>query len=169
SYLVRLLTRVVAENKSTIGVSWAPKVPPLTCGRRTTSEMAENLPQVSAWKIEGELVDGLFVPPRDPRKLNKFLKKNMKDTTGKSLFDMPTPTISPDIKKDLEILKVCHYYVDYTIDFDFDSCHMGTVVESTSDFFSGRLTKKERKQSIADELHHEGASNLTQAEARGWE
>ncbi|MQL97984.1 hypothetical protein Taro_030682 [Colocasia esculenta] len=29
---------------------------------------------------------------------------------------------------------------------------MGTVVESTSDFFSGRLTKKERKQSIADEL-----------------
>ncbi|MQL78176.1 hypothetical protein Taro_010596 [Colocasia esculenta] len=68
--------------------------------------MAKNLPQVSAWKNEGELVDGSFVPPRDPRKLNKFLKKNMKDTTGKSWFDMPAPTISPDIKKNLEILKV---------------------------------------------------------------
>ncbi|MQL84718.1 hypothetical protein Taro_017236 [Colocasia esculenta] len=208
----------MAENKSTIGLSWAPRVPSLTCGRRTTSEMVENLPQVSAWKNEGELVDGLFVPSRDPRKLNKLLKKSMKDTTGKSWFDMPAPTISPDIKKDLEILKVCHYYVDSTIDFDFDSVsclqalvyipaekphmvcigrpcdqmqnnnciagasmvmlqlrsaidpkrhykkgdtkskilpkyfQMGTVVESTSDFFSGRLTKKERKQSLADEL-----------------
>lgn len=29
---------------------------------------------------------------------------------------------------------------------------MGTVIESSSDFFSSRLTKKERKTTIADEL-----------------
>lgn len=29
---------------------------------------------------------------------------------------------------------------------------VGTVVESASDFFTGRLTKKERKATIADEL-----------------
>lgn len=29
---------------------------------------------------------------------------------------------------------------------------MGTVVESSTDFFSSRLTKKERKATLADEL-----------------
>ena len=29
---------------------------------------------------------------------------------------------------------------------------VGTVVESATDFYSGRLTKKERKVTIADEL-----------------
>ena len=29
---------------------------------------------------------------------------------------------------------------------------VGTVIESSLDFFSGRLTKKERKASLADEL-----------------
>lgn len=29
---------------------------------------------------------------------------------------------------------------------------VGTVVESATDFYSGRLTKKERKATIADEL-----------------
>lgn len=29
---------------------------------------------------------------------------------------------------------------------------MGTVVESSADFFSSRLTKKERKATLADEL-----------------
>lgn len=42
--------------------------------------------------------------------------------------------------------------------FTFDLCNVlsihqvGTVVESSLDFFSGRLTKKERKATLADEL-----------------
>ncbi|RWW61347.1 hypothetical protein BHE74_00031590, partial [Ensete ventricosum] len=59
--------------------------------------------------------------------------------TGYDLFDMPALTITPEIKKDLEILKV------------------GTVIEPASEFFSGRLTKKERKTTLADELLHDDA------------
>jgi hypothetical protein len=28
-------------------------------------------------------VDGLFVPPRDPKKVDKLTRKSVKDTTGK--------------------------------------------------------------------------------------
>jgi hypothetical protein len=39
--------------------------------------------QASLWKPPSELVDGLYVPPTDPRKVNKLAKKNVKDTSGK--------------------------------------------------------------------------------------
>ncbi|KAK1618111.1 hypothetical protein QYE76_023628 [Lolium multiflorum] len=42
---------------------------------------------------------GLFVPPRDPRKINKMARKNVKDTTGKGWFDMLVPSITPELKK----------------------------------------------------------------------
>ncbi|EMS67074.1 hypothetical protein TRIUR3_21159 [Triticum urartu] len=49
-------------------------------------------------------------------------------------FDMPAPSITPELKKDLEILQV------------------GTVIEPASEFYSSRLTKHERKQTLVDEL-----------------
>ncbi|RZB68690.1 hypothetical protein D0Y65_038455 [Glycine soja] len=51
-----------------------------------------------------------------------------------SRFNMPAQTITPELQKDLKLLKV------------------GTVVDSPLDFFSGRLTKKKRKARLADEV-----------------
>ncbi len=39
-----------------------------------------------------------------------------------------------------------------TSSFIDDIYQVGTVIESASEYFSGRLTKKERKASLADEL-----------------
>ncbi|XP_058075219.1 rRNA-processing protein fcf2-like [Magnolia sinica] len=148
----------MSENKPTIGLSWAPKVPLISSGTKTSSEKLQCPPQDTVWKQENKLVDGLFLPPTDPRKLNKLLKKQVKDTTGKSWFEMPAPTITPEIKKDLQILKMRsvidpkrHYKKgdSNTLPKYFQ---VGTVIESASDFFSGRLTKKERKPTLADEL-----------------
>ena len=36
---------------------------------------------VGLWKPDSKLVDGLFVPPKIPRKLNKLLRKQVKGTT----------------------------------------------------------------------------------------
>ncbi|OMO58579.1 Fcf2 pre-rRNA processing [Corchorus olitorius] len=47
---------------------------------------------------------------------------------------MPAPTLTDELKNDLKLLKV------------------GTVVESVTDYYSGRMTKKERKPTLADEL-----------------
>ncbi|XP_057444518.1 uncharacterized protein LOC130736746 [Lotus japonicus] len=78
----------------------------------------------TVWKSNSELIDGLFVPPNAPKNLNKLLRKQ---------FNMLAQTITPELQKDLKLLK------------------METVVDSPLDFFSGRLTK-ERKSSLADEL-----------------
>lgn len=71
------------ENKSVIGLVWAPKVPPLF-GVKNSSEKLHNQTKDPVLTPGTELVDGLYVPPRDPRKMNKLLKKNMKDTAGRS-------------------------------------------------------------------------------------
>ncbi|KAK1265648.1 hypothetical protein QJS04_geneDACA010626 [Acorus gramineus] len=139
----------MSENKSKIGLSWSPNLAPLIAVKKPCLEKVQE-PQSSVWKHDSELVDGLFVPPRDPKKLNKLLKNKVKDTSGGSCFlrgsllhrfDMPAPQVTPEAKKDLQILKV------------------GTIVEPVSEFFSGRLTKKERKSTLADELLSDGTFN----------
>ncbi|XP_010251283.1 PREDICTED: rRNA-processing protein fcf2-like [Nelumbo nucifera] len=148
------------DSKATIGLTWEPKLPSLSSGIQNGSEKLQKLPESVTWKPDIDLVDGLFVPPNDPRKLNKLMQKQVKDTAGKNWFEMPAPTITPEIKKDLQILKLRnvmdpkrHYKKG-----DLKSkalpkyFQVGTVIESASDFFSGRLTKKERKATLADEL-----------------
>nr|KYP68881.1 rRNA-processing protein fcf2 [Cajanus cajan] len=124
------------ESKPVIGLSWQPQLP---IPSLKTTNGSHPKPQIEAststvWKSSLELVDGLLVPPNDPRKLNKLLRKQVKDTAGEKWFNMPAQTITPELQKDLQLLKV------------------GTVVDSPLDFFSGRLTKKERKATLADEL-----------------
>ncbi|KDO72193.1 hypothetical protein CISIN_1g0470692mg, partial [Citrus sinensis] len=82
-------------------------------------------------------------------------------------FDMPAATITPELKKDLQLLKLRsamdpkrHYKkseaksktLPNKIAGVFYCDQVGTVVESSTDFFSSRLTKKERKATLADEL-----------------
>ncbi|KAK8961798.1 hypothetical protein KSP40_PGU005421 [Platanthera guangdongensis] len=122
------------EKGDSIGLSWAPKVS-IPFSRQEGSFMDSRSPsETSLRKTENELVDGLYVPPREPKKLNKLVKKSLKDTTGKNWFDMPAPVITSELKKDFEIIKV-----------------VGTVIDPAHDYFS-RLTKKERKPTLADEV-----------------
>ncbi|KAH7513586.1 hypothetical protein JRO89_XSUnG0176400 [Xanthoceras sorbifolium] len=153
------------ENKNpVIGLSWEPKLPTLSSTSKTvfstSSNSDNNVHDSRLWRPNTELVDGLFVPPNNPRKLNKLLKKQVKDTAGTSWFDMPAATITPELKKDLQLLKLRnvidpkrHYKKgdskSKTLPKYFQ---VGTVVESASDFFSSRLAKKERKATLADEL-----------------
>ncbi|XP_042479320.1 rRNA-processing protein fcf2-like [Macadamia integrifolia] len=149
----------MAEKKSSIGLVWEPKVP-LPSVTKTGPEVSQKLPENVVWKPENELVDGLFVPPNDPRKMNKFLRKKVKDTAGKSWFEMSAPTITPELKKDLQMLMLRnvidpkrHYKKGGTKSKTLPKYfQVGTVIVSSSDFFSGRLTKKERKATLADEL-----------------
>ncbi|OAY69685.1 rRNA-processing protein fcf2, partial [Ananas comosus] len=147
----------MSQSKASIGLSWAPKVPIFS---KEAKESAGKLQiKEPTWTPENELVDGLFVPPRDPRKLNKLMKKSLKDTAGASWFDMPAPTITPELKKDLEILKL-RSVLDPKRHFKKGDksktlpkyFQVGTVIEPASEFFSGRLTKKERKATLVDEL-----------------
>ncbi|KAK3011949.1 hypothetical protein RJ639_012531 [Escallonia herrerae] len=152
-------------SKPVIGLSWEPKLPTLANGMKNGLDKRQNLQEGSSgYKPYTELIDGLFVPPNDPKKLNKLLRKQVKDTARKSWFDMPAPTMTPELKKDLQLLKLRgvmdpkrHYKKgdskSKTLPKYFQaSFPVGTVIEGASEFFTGRLTKKERKTTLADEL-----------------
>ncbi|XP_071742531.1 rRNA-processing protein fcf2-like [Rutidosis leptorrhynchoides] len=142
-----------------IGLSWEPKLPSLNFSTKNGSNAKSRDVSESnlVYKPTSELIDGLFVPPNDPKKVNKFLKKQVKDTAGKGWFDMPAPTLTPELKKDLQLLKLRnvmdpkrHYKKgDSKLPKYFQ---VGTVVEHATEYYTSRLTKKERKSTLADEL-----------------
>ncbi|KAJ6427433.1 hypothetical protein OIU84_022935 [Salix udensis] len=144
-----------------IGLSWHPTLPTVSSFTIKNIKIPDEAESSSAlWKPNSQLVDGLFVPPNDPIKLNKLRKSQCKDTLGKDWFDMPAPNITPELKRDLQLLKLRsaidpkrHYKRGDPKSKDLPKYfQVGTVVESATDFYSGRLTKKERKATIADEL-----------------
>nr|XP_048329314.1 rRNA-processing protein fcf2-like [Ziziphus jujuba var. spinosa]XP_048329315.1 rRNA-processing protein fcf2-like [Ziziphus jujuba var. spinosa] len=148
------------EGKVVIGTSWEPKLPTFTSATKTGSHQSQ--PESSSgggiWKPNSELIDGLFVPPNNPRKLNKLRRKQLKDTAGNSWFDMPAPTITPELQKDLQLLKLRNvmdpkrHYKKGDSKSTTKYFQIGTVIESPLEFYSNRLTKKERKATLADEL-----------------
>ncbi|KAL3624631.1 hypothetical protein CASFOL_031299 [Castilleja foliolosa] len=157
----------MSGNNSVVELSWKPNValfPSTGKGNSTKTEPS------ALYRSNSQLVDGLFLPPNDPRKLNKLMKKQVKDTAGKKWFDMPAPTLTPELKKDLQLLKLRsaidpkrHYKKGDSKSKRLPKYfQVGTVIETASEFFSGRLTKKERKATLADEL----LSNSTLREYR---
>ncbi|XP_052206382.1 rRNA-processing protein fcf2-like [Diospyros lotus] len=154
-----------AGRKPVIGLSWEPKLPPLAAGVKIRSDdkpSSSTVPETSSstlYKPSTELIDGLFVPPNNPKKLNKLVRKQLKDTAGKNWFDMPARTVTPELKKDLQLIKLRsvidpkrHYKKGYYSNSQNKYFQVGTVIEAAEDFYAERLTKKERKVTLADEL-----------------
>ncbi|KAJ1390532.1 Fcf2 pre-rRNA processing [Sesbania bispinosa] len=147
------------ESKQVVGLSWQPKLPIPSLLKATDEPRIKPQTEASSstvWKSNSELVDGLFVPPNDPKKLNKLLRKQVKDTAGKDWFNLPAQTITPELQKDLKLLKLRaamdpkrHYKKG-----DSKSKTLPKYFQANSplDYYSGRLTKKERKATLADEL-----------------
>ncbi|KAI4335079.1 hypothetical protein L6164_013760 [Bauhinia variegata] len=152
------------ESNPVVGLSWQPKLPiPSSSGTSNGGSAAKSQTEASSstlWKPNSELVDGLFVPPNEPKKLNKLLRKQIKDTAGNNWFDMPAQSITPELQKDLKLLKLRgaidpkrHYKKgDSNLKSLPKYFQVGTVIESPLEFYSNRLTKKERKATLADEL-----------------
>lgn len=115
SFLAVRLGIGMAESKAVIGLKWEPNLSALP-SQSSKSKSHKIDPQSAAsaaslWKPNQQLVDGLFLPPNDPSKLKKLLKKqNAKDTAGSAWFDMPAPTLTPELKKDLQLLKVPFFF-----------------------------------------------------------
>ncbi|XP_050373909.1 rRNA-processing protein fcf2-like [Argentina anserina] len=146
------------ETKAVVGLSWEPKIPNFSVAAKTGVKVDAKPQETNhLWKPAAQLVDGLFVPPNNPKTLNKLQRKQLKDTTGSNWFDMPAPVMTPELQRDLQLLKLRnvmdpkrHYKKGDSQTAKY--FQVGTVVESASDFFSSRLTKKERKATLADEL-----------------
>jgi hypothetical protein len=86
-----------------------------------------------------------------------YLNTDLSNECG-TRFDMPAPTVTPEIKKELQLLQLRgvmdpkRHYKASDMKGIPKYFQIGTVVEGGADFYSGRLTKKERKGTFADEL-----------------
>lgn len=79
---------IMPEDKKVIGLSWEPQLSSLNFGSKSGSnDKSQHVSESNlVYKPSSELVDGLFVPPNDPKKVNKLLKKQVKDTAGKGWY-----------------------------------------------------------------------------------
>lgn len=77
---------------------------------------------------------------------------------GQNWFSMAKPELTDERRRDLEILKMRKvldtktFYKKNDIQQLPKYFAVGTVVDNATDFYSGRISKKQRKQTLVDEL-----------------
>ncbi|AOW28778.1 hypothetical protein MEM_03243 [Candida albicans L26] len=87
-------------------------------------------------------------------------KKKTTETSDERWFNMKQPEMTPEIKRDLQIIKQRsaldpkrHYKKDkWEIPKFFQ---MGTIIEGNTEFYSSRLKRKERGKTMVEELLHD--------------
>ena len=95
---------------------------------------------------------------KSKRRTKKERKEQKKQTAGKDWFDMPATELTEEKQRDLELLQM-RSSLDSTAFYNKNDrqvlpkyFQVGKIVESKADFYSGRLTKKERKRTLLDEM-----------------
>ncbi|KAF1851122.1 nucleolus protein-like protein required for cell viability [Cucurbitaria berberidis CBS 394.84] len=110
-------------------------------------------------KKQQALADGIkkIEDPLQVRKLRKLEEK--KATAGAQWFNMPKTELTPELRRDLQLLKMRsvldpkrHYKKDNSKNDVPAFSQVGTVIEGATEFYSSRLNKKDRKQTILEEV-----------------
>ncbi|KAI0433937.1 Fcf2 pre-rRNA processing-domain-containing protein [Xylaria sp. FL1042] len=87
-------------------------------------------------------------------------KKEMshKADAGPQWFNLPATDLTPELRRDLQLLKMRdvldpkrHYKKDTTRAIP-EFSQVGTVIPGPTDYFNGRMTKKERKRTLLEDV-----------------
>lgn len=85
------------------------------------------------------------------------------DTAGARWFDLPAPELTPELKADLRVLRLRSAFTPTSFYKKDDQTkfpryfQMGTVVEGAGEFYSARLSRRERASSFAEEIMRDPA------------
>lgn len=85
-------------------------------------------------------------------------RKERAKTKGEGWFNMPAPELTPEVRRDLQVIRMRsvldpkHFYKKNDLKTIPKYFQIGKVMDSHLDYYSGRITKKERKRTIVDEL-----------------
>jgi hypothetical protein len=93
-------------------------------------------------------------------------RKEQRNDAGESWFNMRSTPLSDGVTKDLQLIRNRNYLdpkrfyksSDQTSQF----VQIGTVVEGPTEYFSSRLSKKQRRTNLVDELLADGSSKYAQ-------
>ncbi|KAI1212313.1 Fcf2-domain-containing protein [Annulohypoxylon truncatum] len=99
----------------------------------------------------------LSVRVPEPRRSKQEMA--VKTDAGPSWFNLPRTDLTPELKKDLQLLRMRDvldtkrfYRKDSSRSLVPEFSAVGTIVEGPTDFFNARLTKKERKRTLLEEV-----------------
>ncbi|KAK4543120.1 hypothetical protein LTR36_005897 [Oleoguttula mirabilis] len=95
----------------------------------------------------------------DPVTTKKTALEKKKATAGSDWFDLPRTDLTPELKRDLQLLKMRnvldphrHYKKDGGKMQAPEYSQVGTIVEGPTEFFSGRIENKKRKRTFVEEV-----------------
>ncbi|GFY52364.1 deoxynucleotidyltransferase terminal-interacting protein 2 [Trichonephila inaurata madagascariensis] len=92
------------------------------------------------------------------RQIKKQSKKERAKTTGDQWYNMSAPEMTEEKKNDLMVIQMRNaldpkrFYKRSANKINSKYFEVGTFVESPVDFYSSRVPKKQRKQTLVDEL-----------------
>uniref|UniRef100_A0A1E1XC18 Putative acidic 82 kd protein mrna n=1 Tax=Amblyomma aureolatum TaxID=187763 RepID=A0A1E1XC18_9ACAR len=100
------------------------------------------------------------VPPYSEslRRIKAKRKEERSKTKGPGWFGLPAPEMTDELKRDLEVLRMRHvldpkrFYKKNDLKDLPKYFQMGTVMDSAADFYHARVPKKDRKQTMVEEL-----------------
>lgn len=81
-----------------------------------------------------------------------------KPTAGPEWFDLPKTELTPELKRDLQLLRMRsvldpkrHYKKESGKAKAPEFSQIGTIIEGPTEYFSGRIAKKDRKKTFVEE------------------
>lgn len=92
------------------------------------------------------------------KKLRDRRRKEQQKTKGKKWFGLPATEVTEDVKRDLEVLQMRsvldpkRFYKKNDLKVLPKYFQIGKVMDSPLDYYNNRLTKKERKKTLVEEL-----------------
>ncbi|KAL2037028.1 hypothetical protein N7G274_010313 [Stereocaulon virgatum] len=95
----------------------------------------------------------------DPFKMMERIKKEKGASTGPDFFDMPRTKLTPELKTDLQLLKMRsildphrHYKNEYSKASVPEYSQVGMIIEGPTEYLSPRLLNRERKRTFVEEI-----------------
>ncbi|KAJ2161730.1 rrna-processing protein fcf2 [Coemansia sp. RSA 552] len=110
--------------------------------------------------VSGELEAKMMqTDPTVKRKSPKEAAKEREQTAGKSWFGMKAPVMTDELKNDLRVLQLRNvldpkrFYKKSAMTKEVPKYfEVGTIVEGPTEFYSSRMTRKQRRSNLVDEL-----------------
>jgi hypothetical protein len=101
------------------------------------------------------------IPTSFSSSFRKAPRKQHDPTAGKGWFGMAPTPMTDSLKTDLTIIKNRNYldpkkFYKSADSFEGKVLQLGTVIEGSSEYYSSRLTKRERRQNLTEEIMADG-------------
>ncbi|KAK2628424.1 hypothetical protein QTJ16_001527 [Diplocarpon rosae] len=111
--------------------------------------------------------DPIIIKKRDEEARNPFSihthlgrhSSEKKATAGADWFNMPRTNLTPELKRDLQLLRMRdvldpkrHYKKDNRKQQIPEYSQVGTIIEGPTEYFSSRLMNKDRKRTLVEEV-----------------